>query len=249
MGSFIRRVLAAALISAWALGSADLARASFASVVGIEAAYCSTRGQDYHDAEALTVDEDFELSPGYCSATVPSGCCWEDTTVEGYPSDRSVDGASEYICEQDIVSVGVISASVSRVSPARAVVNGEYFFPFSLDPPHVECGSAEIALIRFAGDPAAFIGLVPKTVHDFAAAGLITEGDILFLQDEFVWSHSGPVPFSVEVPVDGIPDDQIYLFSTLQTPLNSPVPEPSGLTMFLAGALGVYGLAKIKFRG
>lgn len=244
MRFFICRVLAAASISAWALGSADLAWASFASVVGIEAAYCSARGQHYLDPEAFTIEEDFELLPGYCSATISPGCCWEDTTVEGHPGDRSIDGVSEYVCEGDMGLDGVISASVSRVNPARVVVSGEYLMTYSAFEPN-DCGSAEIALIRFAGDPAAFIDLAPKTVHDFVMAGLIAESDILFLQDEFLWiSHLDPVPFSVEVPVAGVPDDQIYLFSTLQTPL----PEPSRLTMFLAGALTAYGLARIKSR-
>jgi len=144
-----------------------------------------------------------------------------------------------------MVFYGMISASISRVSPALVVISGEYLLSLSLFPIPNQCGSAEIALIRFAGDPAAFIGLAPKTVYDFVTAGLIDEGDILFLQDEFLWLSSfEPVPFSFDVPLDGIPDDQIYLFSTLQTPL----PEPSGLTMFLAGASGAYGLARIKFR-
>jgi hypothetical protein len=243
MGYSICRVVAAALIGAWALGSADLARASFVSVVGIEAAYCSARGQHYLDPEAFTVEEDFELLPGYCSATISPGCCWESTTVEGHPSDRSVHGVSEYICGGDMVFAALMSVSGSRVSPGLVVVSGEYLFSFSFAPPD-ECGSAEIALIRFAADPVAFDGLVPKTVYDFVTAGLIDEGDILFVQDEFLWlSFDEPVPFSFNVPVGGIPDDQIYLFSTLQTPL----PEPSGLTMFLAGALSVYGLARIKF--
>ena len=243
MGYSICRVVAATLIGAWALGSPDPARASFTSVVGIEAAYCSTSWQSMGDPEAF-VFEDFDLLPGYCSATVPLSWFWERTTLEGHPSDRGVDGVSEYICGGDMVLYGVISASTSRVSPALVVISGEYLLTLSLFPTPNHCGSAEIALIRFAGDPAAFIGLVPKTVYDFVTAGLIDEGDILFVQDEFLWlSFDEPVPFSFDVPVGGIPDDQIYLFSTLQTPL----PEPSGLTMFLAGALGVYGLARIKF--
>jgi hypothetical protein len=244
MGYSICRALAVASISAWVLGSADPAWASFSSVVGIDAAYCSTSWQHIFDPEPSVV-EDFELFPGYCSATIPPTWNWENATVEGHPSDQSVDGVSEYVCEGDMVLTGNISASVSRVNPTRAVVSGEYLLTLSLFPTPNHCGSAEIALIRFAGDPAAFIGLVPKTVYDFVTAGLIDEGDILFVQDEFLWlSFDEPVPFSFDVPVGGIPDDQIYLFSTLQTPL----PEPSGLTMFLAGALGVYGLARIKFR-
>ena len=46
----------------------------------------------------------------------------------------------------------------------------------------------------------------------------------------------------VDRDLDGIPDDQIYLFATFQTPL----PEPSGPTMLLAGVLGLCGLARIK---
>jgi hypothetical protein len=245
MGYSIRRVVAVALISTWTLGSAELARASFASVVGIEAAYCSTSWQSIVDPEASVV-EDFELFPGYCSATIsPPTSHWLFTTVEGHPSDRSVHGVSEYICGGDMVLDGVISASVSRVNPTLVVVSGEYRLDFNFFPTPNDCGSAEIALIRFAGDPAAFIGLVPKTVHDFVTAGLIEEGDILFVQDEFLWlSLNDPVPFSFDVPIGGVPDDQIYLFSTLQTPL----PEPSGQAMLLAGVSGVYGLARIKFR-
>lgn len=236
-------VVATALIGASALGSTDPARASFASVVGTEAAYCSTSWQSVLDSEAF-VFEDFELLPRYCSATVPLSWNWETTTVEGHPSDRSVHGVSEYVCEGDMLLTGTISASVSRVNPTLAVVNGEYLMVYSAFEPN-DCGSAEIALIRFAGDPAAFIGLVPKSVHDFVTAGLIDEGDILFLQDEFLWiSIDGPVPFSFDVPVGGIADDQIYLFSMLQTPL----PEPSAQTMLLVGVLGVYGVARIKFR-
>lgn len=244
MGDSISRVVVVALISAWALAGANGARASFASVVGTEAAYCSASWGYPVDPEALVV-EDFELSPGHCSATIllPNP---EDTTVEGHPSDRSVHGVSWYICEGDILLDGLLSVSGFRVSPRLVVVSGEYLFDFNIVPP--DCGGAEIALIRFEGDPVAFDGLVPKTVYDLVTAELIAESDILFVHNEF--PELPPVtppfstPFSFDVLVGGIPDDQIYLFSTLQTPL----PEPSGSGMLLTGVLGVYGLARIKLR-
>jgi hypothetical protein len=247
MGISIYRVVAVALISTSVLGSADSARASFASVVGTDAAYCVASSQREFDPEPCVVEQ-LELSPGNCWATTVPTCLIEDTTVEGYPTGPSAYGASLYFFEGDIGLEGVLSVSGSRISPQLFVISGEYLFGLNFFPSCVGtaiCGNAEIALIRFAGDPLAFDGLVPKTVYDLVAAGLIQNSDILFVHSDFPGLPGQPfelAPLSFDVSVEGVPDDQIYLFSTFQTPL----PEPSGPATLLAAAMGLCGLAKLK---
>ncbi len=243
MGNSICRMVVVALISAWALAAANSAKASYTSIVGTKAAYCLANW-GYPLNPNWIVFEYFALSPQNCWASTLSGNISEYTTVEGHPIDRSIQGTSEYICQGDMFLEAVMSAAASRESSQLVAISGEYLFDFNFLGP--ECGSTEIALFQYTGDPEWFHGLVPETVYDLVTAGLISESDILFVHTEFP-DLRPPVPpfttpFSFDVPVGAISDDQIYLFSTVQTPL----PEPSGTTVLLAGALGLCGLARIK---
>jgi len=240
---FSYKALALALIWAWALGGAESARASFASVVGVDAAYCVASSQWALDPEPCVV-EDLDLSTGDCWAATFPTCDLEDATVEG-SSAGSVYGETYYLFEGDIGLYALLNASSFRIDPLTVQISGQYVFWMNYFwgcPGTDLCGSAEIALFRYAGDPAAFSGLVPITVSDFVAAGLIENSDILFVHTDFPEPPGQANPLSFEVHVGEIPDSQLYFFSTFQTPL----PEPSGPATLFAGTLGLYGLARIR---
>jgi len=241
-----RKITAAVWVCLWTLSSADLAHASFANVVGTHAAYCIASAQSGYLSEPCVVEE-LDVVTGSCLVETHPICPPDDTTTYASSEIGGAQGLASYVVEGDIGSWANLLVYRNRIDPEILEISGSYYFSMNVYSGCVGtglCGTGEIALFRYIGDPASFAGVVPTTVADFVAAGLIESSDILFVHTDFLEPPDHSVPFVFDVSVSGVPDEQIYLFSTFQTPL----PEPSNVAMLLSGASGLLGLARIKAR-
>ena len=94
---------------------------------------------------------------------------------------------------------------------------------------------AEVALIRYSGDPLAFEGLLVSNVDQLVTLGLIQASDILFFADTADFT----TPSQFDVDVTGIPDDELVLFAigegiSIPTPAASHFSQVAMLTLLLA---------------
>jgi hypothetical protein len=237
--------LAAAILVSGLLAGAPAAHASFTALASPDAAYCAA-GMDCSSPGACSVEQLGLDSLGCSIYCAYPDCDFFEHQVDAYAQTAA--GYMPYMC----LFGGICGFSAQlytrggRVNGTTLNVMGDYFFEPEFPCAPVEgCGSAEAAVIRYSGDPAAFEGFFPKSVHDLVAAGLIDETDILFLKDDFPGFAGGSVQFSATVDVRGIQNRDIYVFSTLQV----PAPEPSGAAMLLVGAMTLHGLRKMQRRG
>jgi len=169
----------------------------------------------------------------------------ELTTVDASavePNSWGFYATSRYILEGDIWLESALSVTGDRVSQHVFHISGDFqFYQCML---FHACQHIEIALIRFSGDPAAFDAVDPKSVYDLVAANLIDDTDVLFVQTDFPSTSDQLTPLEIDVPVTGIRDEHLYLFSTFETPL----PEPGGPVSLGVGALALAGLARRRSR-
>jgi hypothetical protein len=177
--------------------------AHFSSLSGDAFTYCYFLAENTADQDCL--DSEF-VSGGGCSATcdVPgsSGAVtgfipWQ---LEGYTNVQDGDafGGTE------------VEVAAERLSSDVLTVSG---FCWST------LGWPEYAVFRFAGDPSVFDGTAALSVLEFVDMGLIAEQDVLLVQN-----CPSPGPFSYEIDVSGIPDNELILFAGSDEQIGAPFP-------------------------
>jgi hypothetical protein len=208
----MNRALSIAVIFWCAFGTTRAAQASFTGISGPAASYCAV-GMECDPGDSCA-EEDLQLGWRLCSATCTYPTCdWESNVIAGAVQDFDwqIDGEMPAYCIQgDICGFWAYTNLFGKRVGQNFILEVYYYSStwwadFG--------GDAQAALIRFSGDPAAFDGLAPRSVHDLVDAGLIAESDILLLMDEF------PIPepnhdelFTFEIPVNGINDNEIFIF-------------------------------------
>lgn len=112
-----------------------------------------------------------------------------------------------------------------RMTVSTFAVEG-YFYVFATPP----IGAAEVAVIRYSGDPTAFDGVAAGSVHDLVDLGLIAPGDILYEVGFDAYAE-----FQFEVDVTGLDDDEIVIFGTVAGPIPpcQDVPATTGVAAML----------------
>jgi len=244
-----RRSVWAALCILVAMITAATAQASFTTIMGRGGSYCLVSAQQTIMPEPCVVEQTAFYG---CAVSTEPTCTAEHpyaerTSVDAgtymlAPYNRDLWATSTFLFEGDIQVSIVVSLSGERVGQQLFHIGGAYDLGDCLM--SGTCQHFEIALIRFDGDPASFDAFDPKTVSDLVAASLIDESDILFAQTDFPDTFGQSTPLDIDVPVTGIRDGDLYLFSSFETPL----PEPTGSASLALGTLALAGLARCRSR-
>jgi hypothetical protein len=229
-----RRHFLVAALGAWIVVAASSAQAAFSALAGPDFAYCSAGGT----LGSGDFVEDLEFSPYFCAAT----CYYNDGACGSAPNfleddvtgqtTREIYGDTSY-CLGDVCSSATLHVLGVEGPNKLLTVSGDYeaYFPC----PDF-CGKAEVAVIRFSGDPLGLLSLNPTSVGDLVEVGLIQSSDILFVKDQFPAPELGSGQFDFDVSTKGINENQVYLLATVQ------LPEPSRFTLLLAGLVSLSGL-------